>query len=351
MELKKNIAVFSLLGEQLRVVSTGNVDTETEQAISAASAANPWFTRENILSAFGALGQVLTKEDLEKWTTPYHAKMDSRKQGKKIGVINAGNIPAVGFHDFLCVLMSGHIYEGKNSSDDAHLLPRIASWLKKIEPAFEEKISFVERISSPNAVIATGSNNSARYFEYYFGNYPHIIRKNRNSVAVLSGHENNEELLSLPDDIFQYFGLGCRNVSKLFLPEGFDLSRLFEAFERYNGIDQHNRYMNNYTYQRTVMLMNKIKFLENGFVILKEDVSLQSPVSVLHYEYYKDVKDVFEKLSLMQNEIQCIACAEAIKEKFSSEKLSLVSLGQTQKPMLWDYADGVNTIEFLLGIN
>jgi hypothetical protein len=350
MELKKNIAAFSLLGEQLRAVSTGNVDTETERAITMASSANPWFTKESILTALGAIGQTLTQRDLGKWMVPYQAKIDSLERRKRIGVINAGNIPAVGFHDFLCVLMSGNIYEGKNSSDDAHLLPHIASLLEKLEPAFEERIFFVEKISSPHAVIATGSNNSARYFEYYFGKYLHIIRKNRNSAGILSGKENAEELSLLADDVFQYFGLGCRNVSKLFLPRGFDLSRLFVAFEKYIGINQHNRYMNNYTYQHAVMLMNKIKFLENGFVILKEDSSLHSPVSVVHYEYYRDIKDAFDKFSSMEKEIQCVACSEEIKQKFS-EKLSLVSFGQTQKPMLWDYADGVDTMEFLLGIN
>jgi hypothetical protein len=350
MELKKDIAAFSQLGQQLRAVSQGDTDAETERVIAAASSVNPWFTKDSIYKALGALGQALTDKDLEQWMIPYRAKINSHKE-KKIGVINAGNIPAVGFHDFFCVLMSGNIYEGKNSSNDPHLLPFIASLLKKIEPAFESKIFFTEKISSPDAVIATGSNNAARYFEYYFGKYPHIIRKNRNSVAVLNGNENAEELLRLTDDIFQYFGLGCRNVSKLFLPEGYDLNRLFAAFEKYNSVDQHNRYMNNYTYQRTVMLMNKIKFLENGFVILKEDASLQSPVSVVHYEYYKNEKDVFEKLFLVENEIQCVACSDETKQKFSSERLSLVALGQTQKPMLWDYADRVDTMEFLLGIN
>lgn len=349
MELKKNIAAFSMLGKQLRAVSQRNPDTETERVIVAASSANPWFTRENILTALGALGEALTERNLEKWMASYHIKIKSSKK-KKIGVVNAGNIPAVGFHDFLCVLMSGNIYHGKNSSDDIYLLPHIASLLKKTEPSFEDRIFFTEKISSPAAVIATGSNNSARYFEYYFGKYPHIIRKNRNGIAVLSGNENIGELSGLADDVFQYFGLGCRNVSKLFLPDGYDLNRLFAAFEKYSNVAQHNRYMNNYTYQRAVMLMNKEKFLENGFVILKEDSSLQSPVAVLHYEYYKDAKDVFEKLPSIESEIQCIACSDGIKKKFTSEKLSPVPLGQTQKPMLWDYADGVDTMEFLLGM-
>jgi hypothetical protein len=349
IDLKKNIAVFSRLGEQLQAISTGRVNPETERVIEAASATNPWFTRESILASLGAIGQSLTQSNLERWIAPYRAKMNSGKE-KKAGVINAGNIPAVGFHDFLSVLISGNIYEGKNSSDDAHLIPHIASLLKTIEPAFEERIFFVSKIASPDMVIATGSNNSARYFEYYFGKYPHIIRKNRNGVAVLTGSESSEELLKLADDVFQYFGLGCRNVSKLYLPQGYDLSRLFRTFEKYSNVLLHNRYMNNYTYQRVVMLMNKEKFLENGFVILKESTSLHSPVAVLHYEYYKDVKDVFEKLASIENEIQCIACSDETRKKFSEGELSLIPLGQTQKPMLWDYADGVDTMEFLLGV-
>jgi hypothetical protein len=349
MELKKNIDAFSRLGEQLRAVSQGDMDAETERIIAAASSANPWFTKDHICKALRALGEALTAEDLMHWMTPYQAKIASSKS-RKVSVINAGNIPAVGFHDFLCVLMSGNIYEGKNSSDDAHLLPYIASLLKKTEPGFEERIFFTERISSPDVVIATGSNNSARYFEYYFGKHPHIIRKNRNSVAVLNGNESAEELSGLADDVFQYFGLGCRNVSKVFVPQGFDLSRLFRAFERYSDVLMHNRYMNNFTYQRVVMLMNKENFFENGFVILKEDSSLQSPVAVLHFEYYKNEKDVFEKLYSIEEEIQCVVCSDEIKQKFPSEKLSFVNFGQTQKPKLWDYADRVDTMEFLLGI-
>lgn len=350
MELKKNIRVFSELGEQLKAVSQSDTDIETERVITAASTANPWFTKDSIYSALQALGQSLTEESLQKWMASYKEKIDSERE-RKIGVINAGNIPAVGFHDFLCVLMSGNIYEGKNSSDDAHLLPYIASLLKNIEPGFESQILFTEKISSPDAVIATGSNNAARYFEYYFGKYPHIIRKNRNSVAVLNGNENVDELSELADDVFQYFGLGCRNVSKLFVPEGYDLSLLFRAFERHSHVLMHNRYMNNYTYRRVVMLMNKQNFFENGFVIIKEDASLQSPVAVLHYEYYKDMKDVLKQLSSIQNEIQCIVCSDEMRKNFSPDKFSLVSFGETQKPMLWDYADRVDTMEFLLGIN
>ena len=350
IDLKKNISAFSMLGEQLEAVSSGRIPAETERVILAAAAANAWFTRDSILQALGAIGGALSQGNLEKWMAPYYRQLATAKDEKVIGVINAGNIPAVGFHDFLAVLMSGNIYVGKNSADDAHLVPHLAALLKKIEPAYEKRISFTPKISSPDAVIATGSSNSARYFEYYFGKYPHIIRKNRNSVAVLAGNESAEELTALTDDVFQYFGLGCRNVSKLYLPEGFDLNRLFKPLEGHSNVTQHNRYMNNYTYQRAVMLMNKEKFLENGFVILRENTSLQSPVAVLHYEFYKDLKDVFEKLTFEEKEIQCTVCSDEIQKQFPSEKLSLVTFGEAQKPMLWDYADRVDTMVFLLKV-
>ena len=348
MVSEKKISAFHSLGEQLRAIAFGKIDAETERVISAASSANPWFTIENILLALGVVGKMLAKDDLEKWLASYANKIRSSNEKKITGVINAGNIPAVGFHDFQCVLMYGNIYHGKNSSYDLHLLPFIAGLLKKIEPQFEDRIFFVDRISNPDTVIATGSNNSARYFEYYFKKYPHIIRKNRNGVAVLDGNETAEELSGLADDVFQYFGLGCRSVSKIFIPEDFDVQKLFAAFERYNFISQHNRYMNNYNYQRVLLMMNKTPFLENGFVIVREETSMHSPISVLHYERYKNIEEVFKKLSALREEVQCVACGKEMLEKYKLDKLSLVPFGQTQNPKLWDYADGVDTMEFLV---
>lgn len=355
MNIEKKIDAFASFGERLRAISSGQVDAETDRSIQSASVANPWFTGENILNALGAIGQSLTKEQLDKWLVPYAKKIISSKAKKIVGVINAGNIPAVGFHDFMCVLLSGNIYHGKNSADDAHLLPFIASVLKKIESQFEEQIFFVDRISNPDAVIATGSNNSARYFEYYFKKYPHIIRRNRNGVAVLDGNETAEELSALADDVFQYFGLGCRSVSKIFVPDDFDVRKLFPVFEKWNSVTQHNRYMNNYNYQRVILMMNKISFLENGFVILREATSLHSPISVLHYEHYKNADEVFEKLSARREEVQCVASQRSPltppdKIGTGAEEMPLVPLGQTQNPKLWDYADGVDTMEFLINI-
>jgi len=351
MNIEKKIDAFNSLGERLRYISSGHINAVEEEVISKAAVANQWFTMDNIFCALSALGNALSKEQIKKWVAPYLAIIDLPKKKNIIGVINAGNIPAVGFHDFFCVLMSGNIYHGKNSVDDAHLLPFIASLLKTIEPGFKENIFFVERILSPNAVIATGSNNSARYFEYYFGKYPHIIRKNRNGIAVLDGNENTEELSGLADDVFQYFGLGCRNVSKIFLPDGYDIHKLFSAFEKYNHVTQHHRYMNNYNYQRVVFLMQKKIFLENDFIILKEEDSLHSPIAVLHYAFYKKAEEVFENLSTKLDEIQCVSHGNKLFSRFNTENLSLVQFGQTQNPNLWDYADGVDTMEFLLNIN
>jgi hypothetical protein len=345
----KKINAFTALGKQLRGIVSAGVDAESERVISLASSSNPWFTKENIFNALSAIGQALTKEDLEKWLSPYVGKISSGKK-KNIGVINAGNIPAVGFHDFLCVLMLGNIYYGKNSSDDLHLLPFIASLLKKIDPEIEQQINFIDRISNPDAVIATGSNNSARYFEYYFKKYPHIIRKNRNGVAVISGNETSEELQGLANDVFRYFGLGCRNVSKIFVPEDFEVTKLFPLFESYGPISQHHRYMNNYNYQRVLLLMNKTSFLENGFAILREAESLHSPIAVLHYERYKNASEVLEKLSAQCEEVQCVAAGNELLKKNTSKKLPLVPFGQTQNPKLWDYADGVDTMEFLIAL-
>ena len=250
--------------------------------------------------------------------------------------MNAGNIPFVGFHDFLCMLISGNNYIGKNASDDTLLLPWIAEELIKIEPKFKERISFVEKLKDMDAVIATGSNNTARYFEYYFSKYPHIIRKNRNAVAVLTGDEPKEELNLLGEDIFRYFGLGCRNVSKLYVPRGYNFNGFFEAMFSYSQVMQHNKYMNNYDYNRAVFLMRQIPFLENNFLIIREDASIPSPISVVHYEFYDEAEKLKENLAEHKEQIQCIVGRDYIP------------FGQGQSPALWDYADGVDTMAFLL---
>jgi hypothetical protein len=260
-----------------------------------------------------------------------------------VAVILAGNIPIVGFHDFLCVLISGHSFIGKLSSGDKILMPALAAVLCKIEPSFEQLINFSEStIKDFDLIIATGSNNSARYFEHYFSKYPHIIRKNRNSIAVLSGDESDETLKKLGQDICSYFGLGCRNVSKIFIPIGYAPEKLFIAIEPYKQIlNDHYKYMNNYSYQRSIYLLNTIKHLDNDVFILTESAKYSSPIPVLYYEFYNDLEGLKLKIANDDELIQCIAT-----DAFSSAKT--VDPGCTQTPGLCDYADGIDTVAFLL---
>jgi hypothetical protein len=304
---------------------------------------NTWFTEENINFSVDEISRTLQKENLERWISAYQEQNEER-QPKKIGVILAGNIPLVGFHDFLSVLISGNIFIGKLSSKDDKLLRIFADLLIETQPNFIDFIRFeTERLTDFDAVIATGSNNSARYFEYYFSKYPHIIRKNRNSVAVLSGNETNEQLQLLADDIFRYFGLGCRNVSKLFLPENFELKRIFENCEKYRNITQHHKYSNNYGYNRSIFLMNSVTFWDNNFMLLTENQTYSSPVSVVFFERYSDSETLKIQLKNDENQIQCIVAEKDLIP-------TAVDFGQTQCPELWDYADGFDTLKFLMQI-
>lgn len=256
------------------------------------------------------------------------------------------NIPLAGFHDFFCVLLSGNIFVGKCSVQDKILLPAISKMLTDIDPLFKKYIFFVEnKLEKIDAVIATGSNNSARYFEYYFGKYPHIIRKNRNSVALLTSNETEEELTLLANDIFRYFGLGCRNVSKIFIPLNYDFKIFFNAIFGWNNIIHHNKYANNYSYNKAVYLMNKIKIWDNGFLLMKEDVDLSSPVAVLYYEYYQDKKQLNDRLTGNKENIQCIVSNEKIPLPLEEAR---VRYGKGQHPELWDFSDRVDTMEFLM---
>ncbi len=332
---------FGLLGQTIKE-HINNFDRDNpsdfEKAVIKSKQENGWFTQENIFRSLLAIADNLTAEKLQRWTSEYTIPV---KQSKNIGLIMAGNIPLVGFHDFLSVLVSGHRAVIKLSSSDRHLLPLLSRWLITFNPALEDKIIFTEKLQNIDAVIATGSNNSARYFEAYFGKYPHIIRKNRNSVAVLSGNETQQQLSDLGDDIFSYFGLGCRNVSKLYVPEGYDFDRFFKAvYQPFKDIIYHNKYANNYDYNKAIHLLDRVPMLENGFVLLKEDVSLHSPVAMLHYEYYTDIAAVNNQLSMISENIQCIVSNHPEVE-------NAIPLGAAQYPELWDYADNVDTLQFL----
>lgn len=313
---------------------------------------NGWFIEENVRLAVSSIAAISEKAALEKWISAYETDLEKKRDPKKVAVIMAGNIPLVGFHDFLCVLISGHQFIGKLSSNDKYLLPFIAQVLTEIEPHFKERIHFEEnRIKNIDAVIATGSNNSARYFEYYFGKYPHIIRKNRSSVAIIDGTETEDDFKNLGKDIFRYFGLGCRNVSKLFVPEGYNFNKFFESIFDYQDIINNNKYANNYNYNRTIYLMKTAKFLDNGFLLLKEDAELSSPVAVLYHEEYKDQKQLTNRLASDSQALQCIVSKKHLTPPLSKgEGGGAISFGDTQCPGLSDYADGADTMKFLTGL-
>lgn len=298
---------------------------------------NGWYTEEQVYFALQSWAEALTPENLDKWLENYNLE---GIKSKKVGLILAGNIPLVGFHDFLSVLITGHKALVKTSSNDQHLLPFLAKYLVAVEPKFSDSIIFTEgKLEGFDAVIATGSNNTARYFEYYFKDKPSIIRKNRNSVAILTGNETKQDLIGLGEDIFRYFGLGCRNVSKLFVPKGYDFKEFFEAIFEYKDVIFYEKYANNYDYNKAVFLMSNFKLLDNEFLTLKEDSSYASPISSVFYEFYDNLEQVKERLRTEHEQIQCI-----VSNKLTDDS---IDFGQTQKPGLLDYADNVDTIAFL----
>ena len=310
---------------------------EFNEKIDSAIHYNGWFTRENIIYALQQWSEALTPRNLKLWLGEYDL---SQSGGKTVGIVMAGNIPLVGFHDFISVLVSGHNVLVKQSASDKQLLPVIAAYLMNLDSRYETRIKFTEdKLENFDAVIATGSNNTARYFEYYFKDKPSIIRKNRNSVAILTGKETKDELSKLGEDIFRYYGLGCRNVSKLFVPENYDFDDLFQAIYEWNPIINRDKYANNYDYNKAVYLISEYKLLDNGFLMLKEDKNFGSPIATLFYETYTNENELNNLLEEHEEKIQCVVRKDNSKKE--------VSFGQTQKPQLWDYADDVDTIEFL----
>ncbi len=352
MTLETKKSVFVELGKFLSQFSEGNDIKKTNvlnndlffedfiHLIQLSQSHNGWYTPEHVYFSIQSWAHALTDENLTKWTSAYSI---SDNKAKNIALILAGNIPLVGFHDFLSVLISGHNVLIKTSSNDQHLLPFLAKYIISIEPEFAKKITFVEgKLENFDAVIATGSNNTARYFEYYFKDKPSIIRKNRNSVAVLNGSESKAQLVALGEDIFRYFGLGCRNVSKLFVPKDYVFDSFFEAIFEYQDVIHYEKYANNYDYNKAVFLMSNFKLLDNGFLTLKEDSSYASPISSIFYERYEDIGDLQKRLDDENEQIQCIVSNNLAPNS--------IAFGQTQNPQLWDYADNVDTISFLLTI-
>jgi hypothetical protein len=333
--------IFKLLGENKSWTSfqlgiSENEFIEIEEVVKKQFLLNGWFTDVNIRKSLLAWSELLIEENLNSWLQNYSFAHNS----KRVGIIMAGNIPLVGFHDFISVVLSGNKAVVKLSSDDKTLLPAIIKILLKFNPDLAKKITISEyKLGDIDAIIATGSNNSMHYFEQYFGKYPHIFRKNRTSLAVISGNETKEELKLLGEDLFTYFGLGCRNVSQVFLPKNYDLNTLIESIIDFSEIVNHHKYANNYDYNKAIHLMGQQKILDNGFLLFKESKELFSPLAMLFYHHYESENELMEFINLNSENIQAI-----VGHKF-------IPFGKAQKPALNDYADGVDTMKWLSELN
>ncbi|MCX8524734.1 acyl-CoA reductase [Chryseobacterium formosus] len=341
MNIEKRVLGLNKLSDYIKEFLTKNSedhnenDVEFQQILKKCEIENPWFTLDNQKYALKQWSELLTQEKINDWLSNYSPS----KTSKKVGLILAGNIPLVGWHDVISVILSNHIPLIKLSSKDRLMIPFL---LKKWREFSEETIDFefVERLENFDAVIATGSNNTARYLEYYFKNHLSIIRKNRTSVAVLKGDETEEELKLLAQDIFQYFGLGCRNVTRVFIPDDFVIDRLFESFLDFKEIINHNKYANNYDYNRAVYLLNQDKFWDNNFVMLKEDDKLFSPLSVINFSRYSSLDEVKDFIAENEENIQCIVAKDGLG-------IESIQFGEAQNPGLNTYADNVDTMKFL----
>ena len=352
MDLQQRINAFVKLGDFLSQFTIEGIQENKniphndlffegfKHQIKLAQEHNGWFKKEHILFALNGWHNQLNNKTITQWLEKYQFNVYTPKT---IAIIMAGNIPLVGFHDFLSVLISGHKVLVKQSTNDKHLLPFLAKYLEYVEPGFKGRIQFTEnKLEHFDAVIATGSDNTARYFEYYFKGKPSIIRKNRNSIAVLTGNESEEDLKALSEDVFRYYGLGCRNVSKLYVPSNYNFDAFFKAMYDWHPIIHENKYANNYDYNKAVYLMSEFNMLENGFLMLKEDKSFSSPIATLFYEHYDSLDELKRHLKTHEEQIQCL-----VSDGFAEDE---VKFGQTQLPNLWDYADGVDTISFSLTI-
>ena len=350
MQLEKRIEAFVALGKFMSQFSSEEYaekenipynDIYFEEMVSLiklSKSYNGWFSEDNIQFAFKSWTEALTKDNLLHWTSNYNIE---KSPNKIIALVLAGNIPLVGFHDFLSVLISGNKVLAKLSSNDKLLLPFLVKYLISVAPEFEDYIQFTEeKLEKFDAVIATGSNNTARYFDYYFGKYPNIIRRNRNSVAILTGNESQEQLENLSDDIFRYFGLGCRNVSKLYLPKDYNFDNFFKAMFKWKKVINDNKYINNYDYNKAVYLMSQLNLLDNEFLLLKEDSNFSSPISVIFHETYENNEALKQLIDSEKDNIQCIVSGIGFENE--------INFGETQNPQLWDYADNIDTLEFLL---
>ena len=315
-------------------------DTVLEKTLIESHSYNSWFTIDNLKLSLKNWSNSLQENIISDWLSKYNIE---DKSSKKIAIIMAGNIPAVGFHDLLCSLLLNFDCIVKLSSEDKLLIPFIVKFLESRNEKLKNKVTFEsDKLKDFDGVIATGNNNSHRYFDYYFSKYPNLLRKTRHSIAVLDGKESDNDLSDLSNDIFNYFGLGCRSVSKVFIPYGYDLDLLFNAFFRHKEVVNHNKYVNNFDYNKAVYLMSKEKFIENGFIILKEESKLGSPIGCLFYEFYNDKKEITKLINNNSDSIQCVVS----NINFNTN----IKFGQTQCPNISDYADNNDTIKFLLKI-
>tara|TARA_B100000767_G_scaffold151895_1_gene142960 strand:+ start:8277 stop:9383 length:1107 start_codon:yes stop_codon:yes gene_type:complete len=336
------------LGEWLRGELKGQ-GAGDEGLLAKAEMQNRWFTQESSKSAMHGCGNMLQPDVLSDWLGRYDWSPNPKRE-KKVGLVLAGNLPMVGWHDVMCVLMTGHTAVVKTSSSDTLLITAaIEAWQSFLPEDEQLKVEWVQgKMGDVDAVIATGSANTNRYFEHYFKDLPRVLRSQRTSVAILDGSETDEDIRALGQDIFQYFGMGCRSVTKLFLPLRFDLDRLFRVWVEWAELGNHNKYANNYDYHKAVWLLNQEPLIENGFVLLKEDPNFFSPVGSLFYSFYSDETALRDHLEQHAEQLQCVATKNP--QLYEDHSVSAVKFGQTQSPLPWDYADGVDTISFLLGL-
>ncbi len=337
MNLRERINLLGHLGELLC-----SPDERLLAHVQRTAFHNPWFTKENQLKAMHALGRQMLQTDLLiSWVAAYALPEAERLKPRVVGLVFAGNIPLVGFHDWLAVFVSGHKAQVKLSERDPWLFPHLMQRLQEWDSRAGAYTETVPRLQGFDAVIATGSNNSARYFKQYFGKYPHIIRRNRNSVAVLRGGESRDELLGLGEDVFSYFGLGCRNVSKLYLPKGYEMQPLLDSLHEYRELILHEPYKNNYDYTYALLMLNKQPFFATGSLILREDESLSSRIATLHYVFYETEEDLVKALEEERDKLQCVLSQRSIPG------FEVLPFGKSQQPGLRDYPDGVDVMEFL----
>jgi len=333
MNHSERLAAFVALGQQLAALPPADIAPLAARARNQ----NAWFDEPSVTAALAGIAHLLAEAPLRHWAARYPPEPTAVHQ---IGVVMAGNIPLVGFHDLLCVLLSGHCLLAKLSADDTVLMTWVMEKLTRLEPRFGDYLRVLPRLNQAEAFIATGSDNTARYFEFYFGQKPHLIRRNRTSVAVLTGAETSAELALLGPDIFQYYGLGCRNVSKLFVPSGYDFVPLLDALQTCEGVLNHHKYNNNYDYNKSILLVNRVPHYDTGFLLVTRGAALVSAISVLHYAEYTNEVDLVDQLTDVAAQMQCVVSAGG---RFAGS----LPFGQAQAPGVADYADGVDTMEFL----